>query len=273
MEFFRGKPATGDTPSIPFSCVLKTKKREYRSSYPYFKDHSYCKQKMAIKLLEQWGVEEEDVRVAYSALSKTNVFYRGQIFEEEEGREIEFKGSTDSARPVTETAMMNKSSVIGETICAFLNTNGGTLYYGIHDSTHIIQGVTPNESADKLLLRISGSLKSGLQGIESGDYLHILLHKVIQLQFSDSRALPERPRVLDPYAKALEDENRLLHYHLNKSLVPLKKDLVILEFTVAKHPTVVLYNSIAYQREENSNSKMGFEELKRRIIQEHVARQ
>lgn len=212
------------------------------------------------------------MRSACSALSKTNLFYRSQILVLEEGIEIEFKGSRDSVQPGTENAMMTKLSNVGETICAFLNTNGGKLYYGIHDQTYTIQGIAAKESVDKLLLRINDSLKECFQGIVSEESVRIVLHKVIELQFEDSRALPEQSRVLDLYTKALLEKNTLLRDNLKKYSVPWQEALVILEFVVAKHPTVVVYNGIAYKREENANSKMGFVELKRRIIKEHTNR-
>jgi hypothetical protein len=84
-------------------------------------------------------------------------FYRGQLYEHEEGRSIELKGGKYPNEPMNFDAAKNigTDSAVGKTICAFLNSylhgadgNGGSLFIGIHD-TGVVHGI----DVDKVKMR------------------------------------------------------------------------------------------------------------------------
>ena len=265
LEINSGKPCTTTTPSIPFVARLKTNTSTYETNHPYRKDHKYCKNKLALRIMGQWAFENEDVQTKYSQLHKQTPFYRGRPFENEEGRIVEFKGAKDSAQPVKESSIDTK--VTARTICAFLNTNGGRLYWGIHDKSHIIQGVQL-DSPDKTTLTLTSSLKDNLQGVSLLKYVQIHIHPVVS--FIPRFPSPERPKEVDEYTKSLEDEVAYWREYFKKSSNPLQSSVFLIEIIVKRHPTVVVCGNVAYERIENANHTLKFGDLKTRIIREHL---
>ena len=61
---------------------------------------------MALDLLKQRGWDHPEVGKFYGYLQKDRGFYRGRVFEGEEGDTVEFKGGKDSALPVKQDSML-----------------------------------------------------------------------------------------------------------------------------------------------------------------------
>lgn len=254
--------------SFPFKAYLELNNgKKFYSEYMFYKDLRYCKKKIALDLLYQLQFEYEDVREVYTKLSKKNTFYFGTIYKFEESTEVEFKGSDTTFKPVSETAMFNKTSTIGENICAFLNTNGGSLFYGIYDNPHIIQGVELKNSYDKVNLRLLNSIRSGMEGITHENYILIKFHEVLIFDTRQENRPPSPPKEIDVYTKYLQEE--LLRYKKHVDLIPIPTSKIyVIEIVVKKHPTLVLFNSKAYYRNNGQTVTMSLEQLRQRIISE-----
>jgi len=215
---------------------------------------------MALDLLKQWGWDQPEVGKFYGYLQKDRVFYRGRIFECEEGDSVEYKGGRDSALPIKEDAMFNKSKETGESVCAFLNSEGGSLFWGIHDN-HIIQGVELKSPVD-VMLRLQQYLKSRLDGLHSDGYVKIFFHKVIHFTVDRKREPPTPPLQMDAYHQYLTEELSILREHIKKSQLRTSNDLYVIEIRARRNPTLVLFENTGYYRSQNQTMKMGLRELK-----------
>ncbi len=74
-------------------------------------------------------------------VSKGYEFFKGRTFGKKEGQSIEFKGAKDSSSFMKEMSVVNIGDAIGEELCSFLNSEGGTVFVGVHDTTNVIQGM------------------------------------------------------------------------------------------------------------------------------------
>jgi len=248
--------------------ILRVQDKTYESFYDYYKDTRYCKKKMAMELLEAWSFNSEPVSTFFEKLRKDRILYKGRIFSVENS-ETEFKGGKDPLSPVNENSVFAKSTDIGKTVCAFLNTNGGSIFFGIHDKHSVIQGVKFDSRQDDVMFRLNQSLKHRLDGVHSEGYMKILFHEVLQFPIDSERVPPSPPLQMDSYHHYLREELESLRDHLRKINTGGKERLFVIEINVKKHPSLVLFEGKGYCRSENSNSAMTLDQLKARILEEN----
>ena len=101
------------------------------------------------------------------------VFVLDAYFEEDENKKTEFKASTSQRFEVQFIVQM-----LSKYICAFLNTQGGVLYYGITDD-HIVRGMKLSaQDRDKLRLSIDQCCNSFIPEVDT-DIVKVKFEKVV----------------------------------------------------------------------------------------------
>eukprot|EP01040_Poterioochromonas_malhamensis_P015991 gene15991-18034_t len=252
-----------------FKGSLQINEKIFKEEYDYYKDYSYGKHKLALKLLKAASFYSLAARQLLSQLSKDTLFYKGSIFNKEENLDTEFKGDSNALSTMKEGTVANRFEKYGETICAFLNTNGGSLFIGIHDS-RVIQGVEVN-SCDKFKLRILGSYESRIEP-DPSKLIEIYFHPVQQFRLYQTQP-PERGLVTDDYVHYLEAElSRLQKYISTLPQSSAERDsLYVIEIRCTQRDPLetFLFDGRAYVRRDGSNSKMSFSELSQRIIEKY----
>ena len=115
-----------------------------------------CKKQVALKLiimLAKAGYELAEIHLRYL---KPDCFIRGRVMQMEEGVEVEFKGALDPYGCLDKESSFWKGLLkeILRNVCGFLNSEGGSLWYGVHDSG-VVQGIVVDRDArDQIELKI-----------------------------------------------------------------------------------------------------------------------
>jgi hypothetical protein len=146
------------------------------------------------RLLTEYGLEKEALdavnEVLHLVSSQTRVYAKdvfkfviGQALEADENLYIEYKGKT-TGKPEDK---IPKEAL--EYAVAFLNREGGKIFWGIRHPDQVVDGVKLNrEKRDLLQQRISGHLHQIVPAISSTDY-RLLTHPVRSLDGTPIRDL------------------------------------------------------------------------------------
>ncbi|OQV20006.1 hypothetical protein BV898_06010 [Hypsibius exemplaris] len=251
--------------------------RELTVTVPYIKDHRYCRNKLAVQVLEDASFYRKDIWESYKEIQKSNLFISGRIFAKEEGGRVEFKGHKDPMGSMNPKSVKELFHEIGEQVCGFLNAEGGSIYIGIHDSG-TIQGIELSvEEKDQLMLQVHSSVTNRLEPY-SEQHLKFEFHMV---KYFDPRtgttepfARPD-PSLLDKYHFHLEERVESLVKHIESSPRPKtsrNRNLFVLEVRTRKSQELVFFDGKAYIRDHNMKKSMTVAEIKARIIQQYEAK-
>ncbi|KAF2070922.1 hypothetical protein CYY_007766 [Polysphondylium violaceum] len=108
-----------------------------------------------------------------------NEFLFGLAYNKMEGDRIEFKGPESDNMPMSIKTLKNNFGKYLKTVCAFLNTNGGSLYIGIIDKSRKIVGVEITETQlDELQQYLVLKLKEDISPSYSLKFYSLKFHKI-----------------------------------------------------------------------------------------------
>jgi hypothetical protein len=229
----------------------------YVIQYPYHKDHRYVRHKLCSMLLRQAMMYNEHAWKAYESIRKTPEFVFGRrfIMQEQgltEDYDLELKGAQVDNEPMPENAVCNQSGPMFQAVCAFLNTQGGSLYYGIHDKTTRIHGITV-KNVDKLKQRLTGLLRTKITPA-ADHFVRIILHKLlirknptIQELLADNDGDVDVEKAPLEYVRKLTDEVKELQKFM--PMHTLEADnIYVLEILVNKGTQLYYCDNIPYRR-------------------------
>ncbi|KAI9142205.1 hypothetical protein BKA69DRAFT_292044 [Paraphysoderma sedebokerense] len=203
--------------------------------YGPYKDKSYAKNKVAMKLLQHASFRDQRIWEAYRGISKI-MFREGQIADMHEGVDVELKGCKENIR-ITSTKAKTLLKDHFEGLAAMLNTQGGSLYLGIHGKTNHVQGVLLSiQDVDEINLLFSNLWKT--------------LVPALPLEF------PPKFHAVIPYSETPPAEGHKLY---------------IVEFHVPRSPTLVSYKNIAYSRNGASTHPIPFDILQQKIVEQFLS--
>lgn len=185
--------------------------------------------------------------------------FKGRFFQSVEGPNIEIKGSKDSGTPMDEQAMLNSAKDNGQTVCAFLNTHGGSLFYGIHAKTRVIQGVRVKQSPGKAILKLGEILYHRLDSLTLAHLVKIIAHPVYYFS-TRNPGVVQRPTMMADVAYL--DVERLTE----PTTEPANEDLFVFEVRARKSPNLVLWDGRGFQRSTSTTTRMTLEQLRKAIV-------
>ena len=280
----------------------------FEERVPVEKDHSACKKQVALKLILKLAKAQYALAETFAHQLKPNHFIRGRVMPMEEGTEAEFKGQEDVYGCLLETSHHWGLSLrdVLRNVCGFLNTAGGSLWYGVHDSG-LIQGMPlTSQARDKIELKIRTAISHHLQPL-SWDYIAVRWHQVEDdplVPSAPSSSLPSDPAVSSttssaassngstvatkptnakaaprpqpPVAPSPADlskasatvQDRLLYLENLFRREAHRSDLHILEICVLPSRVVHFWDLLAYYRNGNQTVTMPIPMLKNKIRSE-----
>ena len=162
-----------------FLCSARYKTHVFEERERVAKDHSACKKSVALKIIKKLARAEHPLAIKFLEQLAPMHMIRGRLMPMEEGAEAEFKGAEDENDCLLQWSghWGPKLKDVLRNVCAFLNTAGGSLWYGVHDS-RIVQGMPlTSEARDRIELAVRGSINQHLEPL-SWDYIAIRWHAV-----------------------------------------------------------------------------------------------
>ena len=266
-----------------FIGLLELNGKKYTTTYPYHKDHRYVRHKLCVALLQLAALENNHAFERLAKIQKYPVCVFGQTLQLTEDTEVEFKGSSDPNKIMHEDTAIHLSDTVVQTITAFLNTNGGSMYIGVHNGSRAVHGIKVND-IDKFALRWDGIIKTRI--LPRADHLvkiiphvvvttttlsinemrNIAFRKKIEDEEKDPLPLPPASPEVTTYISTLEAEFTRLQQDEPKwpsHFAKMQEPVYVLQFLVLPAATRGLYfaDNIAYRRNHGANAKFGPEQL------------
>ncbi len=147
----------------------------FEERVPVAKDHSACKKQVALKLIAKLAKARHALAETFLQHLDPSHFIRGRLMPMEEGVEAEFKGQELEHGCLQESSIHwspQKLKEVLRNVCAFLNSAGGSLWYGVHDSG-LVQGMpVGSEARDSIERKIRMAISHSLEPL-SWDYIAI----------------------------------------------------------------------------------------------------
>lgn len=238
-----------------------------QARYPLRKDARYVKNKLCLELLRQAAQLDERALQAYQTVSKEPLFYRLRRLTWESDQQ-EFKGGPDLEKAMKMATLVGKSDDIGKTMCAFLNSKGGTLIAGVHDGTRSVQGVLSSDP-DGDLLRLQSKLLEKLNPKPASSLFSVRFYPVLEVleEEEEEQVIPKSEEGLIWFNKYKDLKERIGQgtKYQNGS------QLVVFVFEARPSNQLTIYGGHCYVRQTGQNQEVTFEQLKDMIIAEHAS--
>ncbi len=266
----------------------------FEEKVPVAKDHSACKKHVALKLIAKLAKAKHALAEIFLQHLNPSHFIRGRLMPMEEGAEAEFKGQELEHGCLQESSMHwspPKLKDVLRNVCAFFNSAGGSLWYGVHDSG-LVQGMTfSSEARDSIERKIRTAISYSLQPL-SWDYIAIRWHQIEDdpsillappslTSAAASSAVPSKaasskaselgapPSMVPPQdellraSKAVQQRLHFLEQRFHHESRP--RQLCILEVSILPSRLAHFWDNYAYYRNGNQTVVMPIPMLKQKI--------